>query len=53
MATAFSQHDRWITRYFQKFRSTIGTFFFAASRHETDSFCWLFLGPQQKAMGRF
>jgi hypothetical protein len=42
-----------ITRYFEQFHSSIGTFFFAAPRHETDSFCRLFLAPQQKAMGRF
>jgi hypothetical protein len=42
-----------ITRYFEKFHASTGTFFIAASRHETDSFRRLFLAPQQKAMGRF
>jgi hypothetical protein len=38
---------------FPKISSRIGTFSFAASRHERDSFYRLFLAPQQKAMGRF
>jgi hypothetical protein len=28
-----------------------GTFSPAEARHETVAFCWLFLAPQQKAMG--